>query len=166
MWHVSSRSGGATLRTAIHLSLTYSLITDLIHNSGHFGPPLPFWTPGPRHCRCCRWLVTPLFWWQSECKTRTERWRTDLGGWRRRRWRVSRRPVAVPGRRGRRVWAAAAAPSPSRTLIDSAASCQRSTPRRRRRAAAPPARQQVPAASRLHSTAHSRLPRDLQNSSR
>ena len=26
----------------------YSLITVLIHNSGHFGPPLPFWAP--RYC--------------------------------------------------------------------------------------------------------------------
>jgi len=25
----------------------HSLITVLIHNSGHFGPPLPFWAPGP-----------------------------------------------------------------------------------------------------------------------
>jgi len=33
----------------------------LIHNSGHFGPPLPFWAPGPpRHCRGCRCLVTSL----------------------------------------------------------------------------------------------------------
>ena len=24
----------------------HSLITVLIHNSGHFGPPLPFWAPG------------------------------------------------------------------------------------------------------------------------
>ena len=30
----------------------------LIHNSGHFGPPLPCWAP--RHCQGCRWLVTPL----------------------------------------------------------------------------------------------------------
>jgi len=30
-------------------------------DSGHFGPPLPFWAPAPpRHCRGCRWLVTPL----------------------------------------------------------------------------------------------------------
>jgi len=35
-------------------------LTVLIHKSGHFGPPLPFWAPGPRHCRGCRWLVTPL----------------------------------------------------------------------------------------------------------
>jgi len=28
MWHVSSRSGLATLRTAIHLLLTYLLSTD------------------------------------------------------------------------------------------------------------------------------------------
>jgi len=34
----------------------HSLITVLIHISGHFGPPLPFWAPG----RGCRWLVTPL----------------------------------------------------------------------------------------------------------
>jgi len=33
--------------------------TVLIHNSGHFGPPLPFWVP--RHCRGCRWLVMPLY---------------------------------------------------------------------------------------------------------
>ena len=36
----------------------------LIHNSGHFGPPLLFTVLGPwapRHCRGCRWLVTPLF---------------------------------------------------------------------------------------------------------
>jgi len=37
----------------------------LVHNSGHFGPLLPFWAP--RHCRVCRWLVTPLIhklvWW-------------------------------------------------------------------------------------------------------
>jgi len=39
----------------------HSQITVLIHNSGHFGPPLPFWAPGtPRHCRGYRWLVTPL----------------------------------------------------------------------------------------------------------
>jgi len=25
----------------------HSLITVLIHNSGHFGPPLPFWAPAP-----------------------------------------------------------------------------------------------------------------------
>jgi len=25
----------------------HSLMTVLIHNSGHFGPPLPFWAPGP-----------------------------------------------------------------------------------------------------------------------
>jgi len=25
----------------------HSLITVLIHNSGHFGLPLPFWAPGP-----------------------------------------------------------------------------------------------------------------------
>jgi len=25
----------------------HSVITVLIHNSGHFGPPLPFWAPGP-----------------------------------------------------------------------------------------------------------------------
>ena len=25
----------------------HSLITVLIHNSGHFRPPLPFWDPGP-----------------------------------------------------------------------------------------------------------------------
>ena len=37
----------------------HRLITVLIHNSGHFGPPLPFWDPAPRHCRGCRWLVTP-----------------------------------------------------------------------------------------------------------
>ena len=35
----------------------HSLITVLIHNSGHFGPPLPFWAPGSRGCR---WLVMPL----------------------------------------------------------------------------------------------------------
>ena len=38
----------------------HSLITVLIHNSGHFGPPLPFWALIPRHCRGCRWLVTSL----------------------------------------------------------------------------------------------------------
>jgi len=36
----------------------HSRITVLIHNSRHFGPPLPFWAPG--HCRGCRWLVTRL----------------------------------------------------------------------------------------------------------
>ena len=51
--------------------LHYHHITVLIHNSGHFGPPLPFWAPGsPRHCRGCRWLVTPL----ASCSVR--RWRT------------------------------------------------------------------------------------------
>jgi len=35
-------------------------LTVLIHNSGHFGHPLPFWVPAPRHRRVCRWLVTPL----------------------------------------------------------------------------------------------------------
>ena len=34
--------------------------TVLTHNSGHFGPPLPFWAPDPRHRRGRRWLVTPL----------------------------------------------------------------------------------------------------------
>ena len=34
----------------------------LIHNSVHFGPPLPFWAPAPRHCPGCWWLVTPLIW--------------------------------------------------------------------------------------------------------
>jgi len=36
----------------------HSLTTVLIHNSGHFGPPWPFWAP--RHCRGCQWLVMPL----------------------------------------------------------------------------------------------------------
>jgi len=44
----------------------HSLITVLIHNSGRFGPPLPFWAPGPRHCRDYRWLVTPLL---TQCDT-------------------------------------------------------------------------------------------------
>jgi len=34
MWHVSSRSGVATLRTAIHLSLTYLLPPTLIVHEG------------------------------------------------------------------------------------------------------------------------------------
>ena len=41
----------------------HSLTTVLIHYSGHFGPPLPFWALPPRHCRGCRWLVTPLTLW-------------------------------------------------------------------------------------------------------
>ena len=32
MWHVSSRSGVATLRTAIHLLLTYLLTAQLLHS--------------------------------------------------------------------------------------------------------------------------------------
>ena len=38
----------------------HSLITVLIHNSGHFGPLYRFWPLGPRHCRDCRWLVTTV----------------------------------------------------------------------------------------------------------
>ena len=48
----------------------HSLITVLIHNSGHFGTPLPFWAPGPpalpglamailRHCPS----VPNAVWW-------------------------------------------------------------------------------------------------------
>ena len=41
-------------------------LTVLIHNSGHFGPPLPFWAPAPLHCRGCRWLDTSLLWFNGE----------------------------------------------------------------------------------------------------
>ena len=44
----------------------HSLITVLIHNSGHFGPPLPFWAPLPMASyvteyitQCIRFITLP-----------------------------------------------------------------------------------------------------------
>ena len=52
---------GPTLGNEYGKTLPFSLVTVLIHNSVHFGFPLPFWAPRPpRHCQGCRWLVTPL----------------------------------------------------------------------------------------------------------
>ena len=48
----------------------HSLITAvLIHNLGHFGPPLLFWAS--RHCRGCRWLGTPLHYIEKTMQLRT-----------------------------------------------------------------------------------------------
>ena len=37
---------GVTIIFGPPANIRYRL-TVLMHNSGHFGPPLPFWTPGP-----------------------------------------------------------------------------------------------------------------------
>ena len=50
---IRSDTGGRTRASGVTIILAlprqHSLITVLIpvHNSGHFGPPLPFWAPGP-----------------------------------------------------------------------------------------------------------------------
>ena len=41
----------------------HSVITVLVHNSGSLWTPCTVLGPcPPRHCRGCRWLVTPLVW--------------------------------------------------------------------------------------------------------
>ena len=41
----------------------HSLITVLVHNSGSLWTPFTVLGPcPPRHCRGCRWIVTPLVW--------------------------------------------------------------------------------------------------------
>ena len=60
---ISGPPGKCSLLALVHLwtsiaSLNWqSTALQNIHNSGHFGPPLPFWAPGPRGCQ---WLVMPL----------------------------------------------------------------------------------------------------------
>jgi len=57
----NSRNSGVTIIFGPGKHSLRALVLVLIHKSGHSGPPLPFWAPtGPRHCRGCRWLVTPL----------------------------------------------------------------------------------------------------------
>ena len=43
----NNRRSGVTKIFGPPTNIRYSLVTVLIHNSGHFGPHLPFWAPGP-----------------------------------------------------------------------------------------------------------------------
>jgi len=45
--HFWTPVSGVTVIFGPPANICYSLITVLIHNSGHFGPPLQFWAPWP-----------------------------------------------------------------------------------------------------------------------
>jgi len=52
MWHVSSRSGVTTLRTAIHLLLTYLHAIETSHSVGTTGRILRIPYPTHKACLC------------------------------------------------------------------------------------------------------------------
>ena len=44
---LAAANSGVTIIFALPPANIRCGLTVLIHNSGHFGPPLPFWAPGP-----------------------------------------------------------------------------------------------------------------------